>query len=66
MVTDTYNILFKMSLSGVIIESFPLPGENQEGLTFDEEGSIYIAQDSGGILKVVWNKGDLYEKTTSH
>ena len=40
--------------TGKIVKSYPLPGRDQEGITLDRAGSIYLAQDSGGIIKFTW------------
>ena len=34
--------------------AYAFPGDNQEGITADPNGFLYIAQDSGGILKLKW------------
>ena len=31
---------------------YELPVEDQEGITFENEGYVYIDQDTGGILKI--------------
>jgi len=53
VVSDRENLLMVVSREGKIIERYHLPGEDQEGIAFDNEGNLYIAQDSGGILKLV-------------
>lgn len=41
--------------SGELLRWCRLPGEYQEGLTMDDDGYWYIAQDQGGVLKIeVW------------
>jgi len=52
VVNDADNILVEITLEGEIIREFAFPGETQEGIARDEGGYLYIAQDSGGILKV--------------
>lgn len=52
VVSDKMNLLFKVALDGNVLASHPFPGTNQEGVTLDREGFMYIAQDSGGILKL--------------
>jgi hypothetical protein len=44
--SDTHNLLLETSLDGEILNTYPLPGENQEGITVDGDGSLYIAQDT--------------------
>jgi uncharacterized protein YjiK len=53
-VSDTTNTLFELTRGGELIRSWALPGDNQEGLAIDQEGFVYIAQDSGGVLKLKW------------
>jgi hypothetical protein len=38
------------------VDFWAFPGDNQEGLAMDSEGLVYIAQDTGGILKVRWRR----------
>lgn len=52
VVSDADNILVEITLEGKIIKEYAFPGDNQEGLARDDKGFLYIAQDSGGILKV--------------
>jgi uncharacterized protein YjiK len=52
IVSDADNILVEVDLKGKIIKEYAFLGDNQEGITIDEEGYLYIAQDSGGIIKV--------------
>ena len=49
------NALFVYTLDGTLLRSIPVPGESQEGVAFDESGNIFIAQDSGEILKYSFN-----------
>jgi uncharacterized protein YjiK len=48
--------LFELTGDGDILEAYTLPGDNQEGIAGDENGFLYIAQDSGGIIKVQWDR----------
>jgi len=52
VVSDADNILVELTLEGKLIKEYAFLGDNQEGLARDEEGYLYIAQDSGGIIKV--------------
>jgi uncharacterized protein YjiK len=52
VVNDADNILVEITLDGRIIREYAFVGDNQEGLARDENGYLYIAQDSGGILRV--------------
>jgi uncharacterized protein YjiK len=49
---DADNILVEITLEGKIIREYAFVGDNQEGIAIDDEGYLYIAQDTGGILKV--------------
>jgi len=35
--------------------SYLLPGKNQDGITLDSEGHLYIAEDSGDIIKYTFD-----------
>lgn len=52
VVSDFDNILVELTLNGKLVNQYAFLGDNQEGLARDEKGFLYIAQDSGGILKV--------------
>ncbi|MFQ6052119.1 MAG: SdiA-regulated domain-containing protein [Candidatus Hydrothermarchaeota archaeon] len=52
VVSDADNILVEITLEGKLAKEYAFLGDNQEGLARDEEGYLYIAQDSGGIIKV--------------
>jgi uncharacterized protein YjiK len=52
VVSDADNILVEITLDGRIVKEYAFLGDNQEGITRDDEGYLYIAQDSDGILKV--------------
>ena len=51
IISDGMNIIFAVSLDGKVLSKAKLPGRNQEGLAVDDKGFVYIAQDSGGIIK---------------
>jgi uncharacterized protein YjiK len=52
VVSDADNILYEVTLQGRIVRRFAFPGNDQEGLARDDQGYLYIAQDSGGIIKI--------------
>jgi uncharacterized protein YjiK len=52
VVDDADNILVEITLEGKILREYAFLGDRQEGIARDDEGYLYIAQDSGGILKV--------------
>ena len=51
VISDGTNPFHQVTRAGQILRSYALPGQNQEGVTVDPAGHIYIAQDSGGIHK---------------
>ena len=52
VISDDNDQLSRVSLSGQISHTYRLPGDKQEGVTIDEHGFLYIAQDSEkGLLK---------------
>jgi uncharacterized protein YjiK len=57
VISGVGNTLFELTRDGDILATYTLPGDNQEGIAVDENGFLYIAQDSGGIVKVKWDKG---------
>lgn len=56
VVSGAMNALLEITREGEVMRSLVLPGDNQEGIALDAEGFLYIAQDSGGIIKVKWNR----------
>jgi uncharacterized protein YjiK len=52
VVSDADNILVEINLDGKLINAYAFTGNDQEGLTRDDEGYLYIAQDLGGIIKI--------------
>ena len=56
VISDENNVLFEMTREGKILQTYDLPGKDQQGIAFDNEGFVYIAQDSGGIIRYKWNK----------
>ncbi len=58
-ISDAQNVLIRMTTDGRVLRTWALTGANQEGLTMDEGGLMYIAQDSGGVIKIrpLWQDG---------
>ncbi len=56
VVSDANNILLEITTGGDVVKFWAFPGDNQEGLAMDSDGFVYIAQDTGGILKVRWRR----------
>ena len=54
VISDATNILLEIEKSGEIVNAHALPGDNQEGIALLDTGFLYIAQDSGGIIKLEW------------
>jgi len=53
-ISDATNTIFELDRSGTLISARSFPGDNQEGVTVDDNGFMYIAQDSGGVIKIIW------------
>jgi len=51
-VDDADNIFVEITLEGKLVREYAFPGNDQEGFSWDDEGYLYITQDSGGILKL--------------
>jgi len=58
IISDTYNIILEYSPDYRLLSEFAFPGDNQEGITVDDAGFMYIAQDSGGIVKLKWIRNE--------
>ena len=56
VISDVTNTIFEFDRSGTLFNAHAFPGDNQEGITVDDNGFMYIAQDSGGIIKVKWKR----------
>jgi hypothetical protein len=52
IVSGADNIFVEITLEGKLVNQYAFLGDNQEEITWDDEGYLYIVQDSGGILKV--------------
>lgn len=52
VISDDQDRLLEVTQTGEIVQASSLPGKDQEGITLDNAGILYIAQDSGGILKI--------------
>lgn len=61
-VSDAENLLIAFSRDGTRRGSWPLPGDEQEGFAVDAAGTGYIAQDTGGVLRVTLDWRALREK----
>jgi len=54
VISDATNTIIEYSLDYQLISAYAFPGDNQEGITADSNGFLYIAQDTGGIIKFKW------------
>ncbi len=52
VVNDADNIFVELTLDGKLVNEYAFLGDEQEGIAWDEEGYLYIAQDVGGIIRV--------------
>lgn len=56
LLSDDNNALLEVNPAGSILDTHRLLGQSQEGITLDANGVLYVAQDDGGILKILWNR----------
>ena len=54
LISDATNLILEYSRSRRLLGVQAFPGDNQEGVTVDSDGFLYIAQDTGGIIKLKW------------
>ncbi len=52
LISDTTNLLVEMNRQGAILSRYLLPGDEQEGVALDGLGYMYVAQESGEIIKL--------------
>ena len=58
VISDACNIILEYSPTYKLLKEFAFPGNDQEGIAVDDNGFMYIAQDSGGIIKLKWLKNE--------
>ena len=51
LISDANNAIFYARRTGELIGGHALPSQTQERITVDARGNLYLAQDSGGIIK---------------
>ena len=56
LISDTTNLLVVLKRDGTPQHRYLLPGDDQEGVTLDGLGYMYIAQESGQIVKMADNR----------
>jgi hypothetical protein len=59
--SDATDRLLVLAMDGRLLASRDLPGQDQEGIAVDTTGTLFIAQDSGGVLKVEFDWQALFE-----
>ena len=52
VVSDTTNLLVEVKRDGTVLRQHLLPGNDQEGITLDDEGFMYVAQENGEVIKI--------------
>ncbi len=52
VVSDADNILVEITLDGKLVRQYAFVGNDQEGVCADDEGFLYITQDTGEVIKV--------------
>lgn len=52
VVSDADNILVEITLNGKLVRQYAFVGNDQEGVCVDDEGFLYITQDTGEVIKV--------------
>tara|TARA_Y100000385_G_C13108988_1_gene650767 strand:+ start:11889 stop:12743 length:855 start_codon:yes stop_codon:yes gene_type:complete len=52
VISDVCNVILEYSPTHKLLKEFAFPGNDQEGIAVDDKGFMYIAQDSGGIIKL--------------
>ena len=52
LISDTTNLLVELKRDGSMVHKYLLPGKDQEGVTLDGLGYMYISQESGQIIKL--------------
>ena len=62
VISDSTNTIFEFTRTGTLLSGFAFPGDNQEGITVDDQGFLYVAQDSGGVLKIKWKNKQLRKR----
>ena len=52
LISDTTNLLVELKRDGSMLHKYLLPGKDQEGVTLDGLGYMYISQENGQIIKL--------------
>ena len=54
LISDATNLILEYTRDHHLLSVQAFPGDNQEGVTVDADNFLYIAQDTGGIVKLKW------------
>lgn len=52
VVNDADNIFVELTLDGKMVKEYAFLGNDQEGIAWDDDGFLYIAQDIGGVIRI--------------
>jgi len=56
VISDATNTILEYTRDHRFWRAYAFPGDSQEGITVDSGGFMYIAQDSGGVIKLKWRR----------
>lgn len=54
LISDATNLILEYTRDHQLLSVQAFPGDNQEGIAVDADNFLYIAQDTGGIVKLRW------------
>ena len=54
VISDATNVILEYTRDHTLVNEYAFPGDSQEGITADDAGFMYVAQDMGGIIKLKW------------
>ena len=63
-ISDSTNTILEYSRDHMTVQRLAFPGIDQEGIAADGQGHLYVAQDSGGILKLKWLRDEKGRRLT--
>jgi uncharacterized protein YjiK len=56
VISDSENAIIELTREGTVLTVLAFPGDDQEGIAADDAGFMYMCQDSGGIIKLKWER----------
>ncbi|MDA0990063.1 MAG: SdiA-regulated domain-containing protein [Verrucomicrobia bacterium] len=65
VISDDNDALLRVTRQGEVRRHYPLPGQHQEGIAVDANGTLYIAQDSGGFVRLQVSLSDAAPKAAA-